>query len=150
MRADDDNSMEPSAANALLETFANAYNCHDVDGIMMHMTEDCSFLSYFGQDACGEKFVGFDKVRQRVAAGLADFPDACWQDIHHFVSGNRGVSEWTFRGTRRGTAELVERCGVDVFTFKNGKIHVKNTYQKWRQAIDPREQVQVPRDRQLT
>ena len=101
--------------------------------IMAHMTEDCSFLSYFGPELCGETFAGFDKVRQRVATGLADFPDARWDNLSHFVSGNRGVSEWTFRGTRRGTAELVERCGLDVFTFKSGKIHVKNTYHKWRQ-----------------
>jgi hypothetical protein len=134
MSANNDHSMEPSAAIALLEAFANAYNRHDVDEIMAHMTEDCSFLSYFGPESCGEKFVGFDKVRQRVAAGLADFPDARWENVNHFVSGNRGVSEWTFRGTRRGTTELIERCGLDVFTFESGKIHVKNTYQKWRQV----------------
>ena len=142
MNADDDQPMEPSVAVALLTSFADAYNRHDVDAIMAHMTQGCEFLSYFGPDACGERFVGFDKVRQRVAAGLADFPDARWEDANHFVSGHRGVSEWTFRGTRRGTSELVERCGLDVFTFKNGKIHIKNTYQKWRQAADPRQQVQ--------
>ena len=134
MSANDHDIMEPSAALALLESFADAYSRHDVDGIMAHMTEDCSFLSYFGPDACGERFIGFDKVRQRVAVGLADFPDARWNDVNHFVSGHRGVSQWTFRGTRRGTTALVERCGLDVFTFKSGKIHVKDTYQKWRQS----------------
>jgi hypothetical protein len=135
MNGGDDRPMDPAMAIAFLETFADAYNRHDVDAIMAHMTDDCSFLSYFGADACGEKFVGFDRVRQRVAAGLANFPDARWDDTRHFVSGNRGVSEWTFRGTRRGTTERVERCGLDVFTFKNGKIHVKDTYQKWPQTI---------------
>ena len=131
MSADD--AMEPSAALKLLEAFADAYNRHDVDGIMALMARDCMFLSYFGPDACGERFEGFEKVSQRVAAGLADFPDAHWDDLNHFVSGNRGVSEWTFRGTRRGTAERIERCGVDIFTFTDGKIHIKNTFHKWRQ-----------------
>jgi hypothetical protein len=45
------------------------------------------------------------------------------------------VSEWIFRGTKRGTAEQSERQGLDVFTFRNGKIQIKNTYQKWRQPI---------------
>ncbi len=134
MNSNDDQTMEPAAVLALLDAFADAYNRHDVDGIMKHMTKDCSFLSYFGPDVCGERFAGFDNVRQRVAAGLADFPDARWENVNHFVSGNRGVSEWTFRGTRRGTTELLERWGLDVFTFKDGKIHVKNTYQKWRQT----------------
>jgi ketosteroid isomerase-like protein len=132
MSADD--AMEESAALRLLDAFADAYNRHDVDGIMAQMTQDCVFLSYFGSDVCGERFEGFDKVRQRVAAGLADFPDARWDDLNHFVSGDRGMSEWTFRGTRRGTAERIERCGLDVFTFKGGKIHIKNTFHKWRQG----------------
>jgi len=120
---------------ALLDSFADAYNRHDVDAIMAHMTDDCVFISFFGPEVCGEKFVGRDKVRQRVAAGLADFPDARWDIIAHFASGDRGVSEWIFRGTKRGTAEQTERQGLDVFTFRNGKIQIKNTYQKWRQPI---------------
>jgi hypothetical protein len=118
---------------ALLDSFAEAYNRHDVEAIMAHMTEDCVFISFFGPDVCGEKFEGRDKVRQRVAAGLADFPDARWKIIGHFVSGDRGVSEWIFHGTKRGTSESSERQGLDVFTFRNGKIQIKNTYQKWRQ-----------------
>jgi steroid delta-isomerase-like uncharacterized protein len=123
-------------AIALLDSFADAYNRHDVEAIMAHMADDCAFFSYFGPDAWGERFVGRDKVRQRVAAGLADFPDASWEVIGHFVSGDRGVSEWTFRGTKRGTTELVERAGIDVFTFKDGKIQIKSTYQKWRLPAD--------------
>jgi hypothetical protein len=118
---------------AMLDSFAAAYNRHDVEAIMAHMTDDCVFVSFFGPDVCGERFEGRDKVRQRVASGLADFPDARWDIIGHFVSSNRGVSEWIFRGTKRGTTERAERQGLDVFTFRNGKIQIKNTYQKWRQ-----------------
>jgi len=128
--------MASAEALALLDAFADAYNRHDVEGIMALMTEDCVFLSYFGPEACGERFAGRASVRRRVAAGLADFPDARWDPVSHFVSGNRGVSEWTFRGTRRGTTEPIERRGLDVFTFRDGKIQTKDTYQKWRQPAD--------------
>jgi reactive intermediate/imine deaminase len=128
---------------AVLDAFASAYNRRDVDGIMSLMTVDCSFVSYFGPEACGERFVGRDAVRKRVAAGLEDFPDARWEEVRHFVDGDRAISEWIFKGTRRGTSELIERCGCDVFTFRDGKIHVKDTYQKWRQPISPRQEVQV-------
>ena len=120
-------------AMALLDRFAAAYNRHDVEAIMSCMTDDCVYISYFGPDAFGEKFNGYEDVRRRVAAGLADFPDASWEIISHFVSGDRGVSEWIFRGKKQGSAESVERHGVDVFTFRSGRIGVKNTYQKWRQ-----------------
>ncbi len=119
---------------ALLNRFAVAYNRHDVDAIMACMSDDCKFISYFGPDICGEAFSGFDAVRARVSQGLADFPDAHWEEINHFVSGNRGVSEWIFRGRRHGQGPLIEREGVDIFTLRGGRIAVKNTFHKWRQT----------------
>jgi enamine deaminase RidA (YjgF/YER057c/UK114 family) len=131
-------------ALTLLDQFAEAYNRHDVDGIMALMTDDCSFVSYFGPDACGQRFVGAAAVRKRVAAGLEDFPDARWDITQHFVSNDRGVSEWTFRGTRRGASTPVERQGCDVFTFRYGKIHIKDTYQKQQAPKLLREEIAVP------
>jgi len=133
-----------AATVALLEAFAEAYNRHDVDAIMRLMTEDCVFQSYFGPEACGERFAGAERVRERVVAGLAEFPDATWRDVRHFACGDRGVSEWIFRGTRRGGGEVIERQGCDVFTLRDGRIHVKDTHHKWRQAPAIREEVRVP------
>lgn len=128
-----DNAMTDNDGLALLKKFASAYNRHDVDAIMECMSDDCKFISFFGPDVCGEEFSGFENVRRRVMQGLADFPDGHWEEISHFVCGNRGVSEWIFSGRRDGAGPLVERQGVDVFTLRNGKIAVKNTFQKWRQ-----------------
>jgi reactive intermediate/imine deaminase len=141
---EEQNTRETAAKLALLDAFANAYNRHDVDGIMQCMTNDCTFISYFGPEAHGERFVGAGAVRQRVAGGLQDFPNARWENARHFVDGDRGVTEWTFRGTRIGTSEPIERCGCDVFTFRDGKIHIKDTYQKWRQPPLARQEVHVP------
>jgi hypothetical protein len=43
------------------------------------------------------------------------------------------VSEWTFTGSRVDGSR-VEVTGCDLFTFKNGKIAVKNSYRKNRTA----------------
>jgi ketosteroid isomerase-like protein len=59
------------------------------------------------------------------------FPDARWQNARHFVCGDRGVSQWTFTGTRAG-GERVEVDGCDVFTFRGDKIAVKNSFRKQR------------------
>jgi reactive intermediate/imine deaminase len=144
MSEEQNDTRDPAAKLALLDAFADAYNRHDVDGIMSLMTDDCTFVSYFGPDACGQRFVGAGQVRKRVIAGLQEFPDARWENVRHFVSGDRGVSEWTFRGTRRGTTELIERQGCDVFSFRNTKILVKDTYQKWRLPTGVRQEVAVP------
>jgi ketosteroid isomerase-like protein len=43
------------------------------------------------------------------------------------------VSEWLFTGTT-GDGKKVEVNGCDVFTFRNGKIAVKDSYFKNRLA----------------
>ena len=64
---------------------------------------------------------------------FATFPDAHWGNARHFVAGNRGVSEWTFTGTRNdGT--LVEVTGCDLFTIRDGRSAIKNSYRKNRLA----------------
>ena len=61
--------------------------------------------------------------------------DAQWLGASHFIVGNRGVSEWTFTGTSR-EGKKVEVNGCDVFTFRDCKIAVKNSYRKNRLPID--------------
>ena len=78
--------------------------------------------------------VGRDAVRSAFAEVWETFPDAHWGDARHFVAGERGVSEWTFTGTRADTTR-VEVRGCDVFTFRGGKIALKNSYRKNRPPV---------------
>jgi hypothetical protein len=111
------------------------------------MTQDCVFLSYFGSDVCGERFEKFEQVRQRVAAGLADFPDARWDGLNHFVSGNRGVSNGPFANATRhkGTRGAVRSRRVHV---QGGKITSKTPFISGARLSCPqaetRQEVQVP------
>jgi len=41
--------------------------------------------------------------------------------------GDRGVTEWIFTGTT-ADGKKVEVTGCDVFTFRNGKIAVEESY----------------------
>ena len=117
-----------------LQAFANAWNRHDVDDLMSFMTDDCVFESSAGDDVCGTRFVGADAVRMGFAKAWEILPDAKWGDAHHFVSGDRGVSEWIFSGTQ-ADGKRIEVNGCDIFTFRDGKIAVKNSYRKNRPAI---------------
>jgi steroid delta-isomerase-like uncharacterized protein len=116
-----------------LQSFANAFNDHDVKAIMSHMTEDCVFEASAGPDVDGQKFSGQEEVRKAFEEVFATFPDAHWGQARHVISGNRGFSEWIFTGTKTDGTK-VEVTGCDLFTFKNGKIAVKNSYRKNRRA----------------
>ena len=114
-----------------LQSFANAFNAHDVNAIMSHMTDDCIFEASAGPDFDGEKFIGKEEVRKAFEDVFATFSDAHWGNPQHFISGNRGFSEWVFTGTKSDGTK-VEVAGCDLFTFKNGKIAIKNSYRKNR------------------
>jgi ketosteroid isomerase-like protein len=115
----------------LLDRFADAWNGHDLDAVMSIMTDDCVFEASMGPQAnaqCGE---GKQAVRAAYAAVFETFHDAHWANPRHFVVGNRGVSEGTFTGTHTGGTR-VEVTGCDLFTFRDGKIAIKNSYRKNR------------------
>ena len=117
-----------------LQAFADAWNRHDVDALMSFMTDDCVFESSAGADACGTRYAGREEVRAGFAEVWKIFPDAHWGNARHFVHGERGVSEWVFTGTRTDGTR-VEVHGCDLFTFRNGKIAIKNSYRKNRPPI---------------
>ena len=118
----------------MLQAFADAWNRHDVDDLMSFMTDDCVFEASAGPEACGTSSKGRQAVRAAFAAVWATFPDAHWGNARHFVCGDRGVSEWTFTGTH-GDGTRVEVHGCDLFTFRDGKIAVKNSYRKNRPPL---------------
>ena len=115
----------------VLQDFADAWNRHDIDALMSFMTEDCVFEASAGPDVCGTRYAGRQAVRAGYAEVWATFPDAHWANARHFVSGDRGVSEWTFTGTR-ADGTRVEVHGCDLFSFRDGRIALKNSYRKNR------------------
>lgn len=124
----------PSVTEATLAAFTDAWNRHDVDALMSFMTDDCVFMTAGGPERCGTRHVGREAVRAAFAAAWATMPDAQWRNGRHFVQGDFGVSQWTFTGTR-ADGTRVEADGVDIFTFRDGRIAVKNAFRKDRPAL---------------
>jgi len=120
-----------------LQAFADAWNAHDIDALMSFMHDDCVFETAAGPDACGARHLGREAVRKAFAAAWQNFPDAQWRNARHLVAGERGISEWTFTGTA-ADGSRIEANGVDVFTFRDGKILVKNVFRKDRPRLPAR------------
>lgn len=112
-----------------LEDFSVAWNTHNIDVLMSFMTDDCIFETAAGKDVYGNRFVGHEQVKKAFESAWIQFPDAQWLDASHVVTGNTGISEWRFCGTDLKGIKL-EANGVDVFTFRDGKIFKKNVFRK--------------------
>jgi len=123
--------MNQAALLKLLDDFAKAWNRHDTDALLSVMTEDGVFETAAGPQACGARHAGREALRKAFSLVFENFPDASWNDAVHVVAGDRGFSEWTFRGTDL-KGNKVEVRGVDVFTFRDGRIARKDTFRKNR------------------
>ena len=126
----------PEVSAATLEAFAAAWNRHDLAALMAFMHRDCVFETAAGLEAFGTRHQGPEAVAAAFASAWQNMPDAQWRDGRHWVSGERGVSEWTFTGTA-ADGTRVQAHGVDLFTFKDGKILRKNVFRKDRPRLPP-------------
>jgi steroid delta-isomerase-like uncharacterized protein len=118
----------------VLRQVLDAFNRHELDAIMSHFAEDCVFESPRGPDPWGRRLVGQDNVRRGLAARFEDIPDVHYGNDDHFSCGNRGVSEWTIRGTTVA-GETIEVRGCDLWTLSDdGKIARKDSFWKIRAA----------------
>ncbi|MCH9671566.1 MAG: nuclear transport factor 2 family protein [Gammaproteobacteria bacterium] len=117
---------------ALLDTIQDAFNRHDVDGILSHFASDCEWLMASGPDPWeGKRLVGKAAIGEVLSARYLVVPDMRWEDIQHFVSqdGTKACSEWTVRGTPQ-TGRAIDCLGCDIWTFVDGWVTKKDTYWK--------------------
>jgi ketosteroid isomerase-like protein len=116
-------------ATPSLEALLDAFNAHDLEAIMSFFTEDCVFDMPRGPAPGGRRLVGKEQVREGIRSRLEGIPDIHYGDDRHWTAGDRGVSEWTIRGTQ-ATGEPIEVRGCDLFEFRDGRISRKDSFWK--------------------
>jgi ketosteroid isomerase-like protein len=117
------------ATTPSLEALLDAFNDHDLDAIMAFFTDDCVLDMPRGPAPGGHRLVGRQAVRHGVQARFDGIPDIHYGDARHWTCGDRGVSEWTIRGTQ-ASGERIEVRGCDLFEFADGKISRKDSFWK--------------------
>lgn len=115
----------------MLRAIATGFDTHDLDAIMRHFAADAVFEGPRGPDTWGQRFTGFDEVREAFAGRFSGIPDVRYTDDDHFVDGNRGASEWTISGTRLD-GERIEVRGCDLWTLRDDKVVKKDSFWKIR------------------
>lgn len=108
--------------------FNEAFNRHDVDGVMEAMTDDCIF-----ENTCpppdGERFEGAVSLRALWKRFFTSSPDARFTVEEVFAAGNRCVVRWRYDWMGESGVPGHIR-GVDLFRVKNGKVAEKLAYVK--------------------
>ena len=128
-------SKNNEVTSEFLARFTQAWNDQDIEALMSHVCDDdaCTFMASVGNDVEGSKWVGRDAVREGFASLWIGYPDAHFEPVgEDFIVGDRGCSEWIFTGTKAADGTKVVARGYDVYTFRDGKILVKNSMRKQR------------------
>ena len=118
-----------AASLAVLERMLDGFNRHDLEAIMSLFVDDCVFESPRGPEPWGRRFVGREEVRAGLGARFQGIPDVHYGKESHFVSNDRGVSEWTLTGTTVD-GEHLEVRGCDLWTFRGNEIVRKDSFWK--------------------
>jgi len=119
-----------------LSSLFDAFNRHDIDGIMRFFAEDCVFDAVGGPEVYGTRIRGTHSIANAFSGVWTAMPDATWAEHTHFVHGDRGVSEWTFSGTA-ADGSRIHAQGCDLFTFRDRKIIRKQAFRKNRPVLQP-------------
>ena len=113
----------------VLERMLDGFNRHDLAAIISLFADDCVFESPRGPDPWGRRFEGKEAVAAGLRARFIGIPDVSYEGHGDFVSGERGASEWTLRGTTTDGDQLEVR-GCDLWTFRGDEVLVKNSFWK--------------------
>lgn len=117
-----------------LASLFDAFNRHDIDGVMSFFAKDCIFNAVGGPEVYGVRFEGTEAIANAFSGVWKAMPDAHWAHHGHFVQGDRAVSEWTFSGTN-ADGSRIEAEGCDLFTLGGGKIVRKQAFRKNRPLL---------------
>ena len=112
----------------VVRRYNEAFDAHDVDGIMAAMTEDCVFDSP-GPTPDGTRFQGQASVRQVWEEFFGSSSRARFEAEEMFASGDRCVVRWIYTWLdEQGSPGHVR--GVDIFTVEDGQVSEKLAYVK--------------------
>ncbi|MCJ7436374.1 MAG: nuclear transport factor 2 family protein [Acidimicrobiia bacterium] len=116
-----------AATIAAVDAFNEAFNRHDVDAVMAHMTDDAVFEST--SPPAGERHEGAAAVRAAWEAFFAASPNARFDAEDFFATGDRCVIRWIYTWTDDDGHEQ-QLHGVDVLRVREGKVAEKLAYVK--------------------
>ena len=116
----------------LLDAIQGAFNARDVDAILSYFADDVEWLMARGPEAKeGRRLKGKKAIGDVLRARFEQIPDMRWEEMSHFIDGDRAASEWVVCGTSKQTGEKLELLGCDLWAFRDGKVVKKDTYWKY-------------------
>ena len=115
----------------IITEVCDSFNHHDPEAILTHFSDDAVWLLSRGKPPEGLLLTGKKEIRTMLEQRFASIPDMSWKIHSHWISGNRGCSEWTVTG-QESNGNKLNWLGCDLWTLRDdGMITRKDTYWKY-------------------
>jgi steroid delta-isomerase-like uncharacterized protein len=125
---------DPTALEATIGAYNDAWNGHDLDAIMSMHAPDMVFENH----TAGERAEG-EAVREHIGQIFETWPDITFSTRRLYLRDGLVVQEWTAEAThasemRRGdlvaepTGKKIAWDGLDVIPFEGGMVKRKDVY----------------------
>ncbi|MDP6389177.1 MAG: nuclear transport factor 2 family protein [Alphaproteobacteria bacterium] len=123
-------SLDRDQAMEVLKAFGKAFNKGDVDAILECVTDDFEWRLNEGPEAPDGRVVrGREEVRRTLAERAALYNDVRFSETEVFFADDQVIGRFRATGSHADGRPLDVR-GVDIYSFRDGKIAVKDSYWK--------------------
>lgn len=117
--------MNRRSERELIERYFDAFNRHDLDGVLGCFHPHAVIV---GSD--GSRYDGLEAVRALYVEQFAITPDGRCALRAVMADGDRGAAESSFRGTRARDGRVIEAVGLELFEFADGRIKEIHVYHR--------------------
>ena len=114
-----------TAEEELIQSYFDAFNSHDIEGVMACFDENPVLV-----DATGTRFEGRREVRRHYETGFALMPD-CRCDLRTLTGhSGRAVAESLFHGTRPRFGKVIEAIGAEIVDIVDRRMKEIRDYHR--------------------
>lgn len=122
-------SPSPAERDALFKAFARAFFKRDVDALYETVSEDFSWLT-LDEAGNGKRVTGREDVAAQLAKRSDKLENVRFEDVVYHHAPDATFMTFRITATNAATGEPHEEAGIERYTFKDGRIAVKDVYRK--------------------
>ena len=106
-----------TSEESLIKRYFDAFNRHDLDGVMECFHHDAVVIGPYGK-----RVEGRDNVRRHYRSGFDGIPDGNCELRMCTGNNGRAVAESRFTGTQASSGKAIEAMGAELMEIVDGKI----------------------------